>query len=255
MIDSEGKDLAEEALEIRKGGLALAARLLLDEHDSGGAIEALRTLLKIFPDDPEINTLIANVHLSRKEFAKAKGLLDDVIKRNPGYPRALYNLGVYHSLRKDYGNAIGAYKEAIRCYPKGAVNDIADAYQNMGCAFWDSGDKMEALEAWKACLKRNPRQPQARRNLRECMNGYGLPKSPLPMMDDPMAFTHMKVNEYMESRGKGAFTSLEEANSVAARINDAWNLHIAARYGRGLDDMTIAAKKRIFRKTPVDFPK
>ena len=238
---------------MRKDGLAKAARQFTGEHDSDAAARTLGDLMLIFPQDPAIPTLLANVLLSAGQKERGKLELDRVLRDFPKYPMAHYVMGVYHSEKQQWEEAAAAFRKAIGFYPAGAKEALADAWQNLGCALWEMRDKGEALEAWRTCLKLDPGNERAKRNLKECTSGYGLPKSISPVMDDSNAFTDMKLKEYLAAKGKDGYDSLEEINAVAMKITEAWNSQIAAKYGPGLDDLSVKEKIRIFKAAKVDF--
>ncbi|MDP2766223.1 MAG: tetratricopeptide repeat protein [Candidatus Methanoperedens sp.] len=234
--------------EIRHGGIGLAAKLVL-ERKCGEARQVLMKVLEICPDDMEIMNLLAETYLVEDKIGEAKTWLDRVFLIDPDNPRALYNMGVVHKETGEYEKAIAMYEMAIRSYPEDKKEDIADAWQNLGCALWEARRRNEALEAWKTCLKYNPKQKYAKRNLKEFTNEYGMPKSPVgKLMDDYWAFTDMKQKEYLSMVGKESIDDIEQANAVLKKISEAWNEHIASKYGRKLDRMKTEEKIKLFNK-------
>jgi len=238
---------------LRKKGLAQATRQFTDEHDCDGAARTLADLMMKFPKDPLIGTLLGNVFIAAGQKEKGRLELESVLRDHPEFPAAHYMMGVYHSEKQQWERAAECYGKAIKLYPPNARQALADAWQNLGCALWENRDKLEALEAWKMCLKLDPGNELAKRNLKESTSAYGLPKSISPAMDDSHAFTDMKLREYLALKGKKGYDSLDEINAVAMKITDAWNRQIAAKYGRGLDDLSVKEKIRIFRAAKVDF--
>jgi len=74
----------------------------------------------------------------------------------------------------DAGNhhgAIEAYKRAIDCYPKTARYHLNEAYNNLGTAYFESGDPMKAKAAWEQALVLMPSDKTVRRNLIEFIYG------------------------------------------------------------------------------------
>src|SRR5574341_1817177 len=123
---------------------------------------------------------------------------------------------------------------ASKAYSGDKKEDIADAYQNLGCSLWEVRRREDALEAWRTSLKYNPKQKYAKRNLKEFTNEYGLPKSPVGM-DDFWAFMDFKQKEYFSVKGKDNFDNKEEFNIFLGKIKDAWNTQVTQKYGRKLD--------------------
>lgn len=62
---------------------------------------------------------------------------------------------------------------------------------------WEVRRREEVLEAWKTCLKYNPRQKYARENIKDFTNEYGVGKSPVGM-DDFWAFVDFKRKEFFK---------------------------------------------------------
>lgn len=237
--------------EIRHAGMGLAAKLVL-EGKCGEAKQVLMKVLEIFPDDTEIMNLLAETYLIENKTGEAKAWIDRVFLIEPDNPRALYNMGVVHKEAGEYEKAIAMYEMAIRSYPEYKKEDIADTYQNLGCALWELRRRNEALEAWKTCLKYNPRQKYARSNLKELTNEYGMPKSPAgKLMNDYWAFTDTKQKEYLSMVGKDGIDDIKEANAVLKKISDAWNEHIASKYGMKLDRMKTEKKVKLFKEVRV----
>ncbi len=237
--------------EIRHGGMGLAAKLVL-EGKCGEARQVLMKVLEICPDDMEIMNLLAETYLFDNEIAETKTWLDRIFLIDPDNPRALYNMGVVHKETGNYEKAIAMYEMAIRTYPENKKEEIADAWQNLGCALWEAKRRDEALEAWKTCLKFNPRQKYARRNLKEFTNEYGMPKSPAgKLMDDYWAFTEIKQKEYLSIYGKDSIDDIKEANVVLKKISEAWNEHIASKYGMMMDKMKTEKKLKLFKEVKV----
>jgi len=237
--------------EFRHGGMGLAAKRVL-EGKCGEAREVLMKVLEISPDDTEIMNLLAETYFMENKFEEAKKWLDRIFSIDPDNPRALYNMGVVHKETGEYEKAIAMYEMAIRSYPENKKEDIADAWQNLGCALWEARRRNEAIEAWKTCLKFNPGQKYAKRNLKEFTNEYGMPKSPVgQMMDDYWAFYDMKKKEYLSMNGKDCIDDIKETNAVLKKISEAWNEHIASKYGAKLDRMKTEKKVKLFNEVKV----
>ncbi len=236
--------------EMRAMGIALAAKKVL-EKEYEEAKRVFAKVLEISPNDAEVLCLLANVYIIEGNFKKAEEWLDKVLLIKPDYPWASYHMGVvYHEIGK-FEKSIEMYEKAIEHFSKNDKDGIADTYQNLGCSLWEVRRRVEAIEAWKTCLKYNPKQMFAKKNLKEFMNEYGMPRS--LGMDDYWAFTDFKQREYLSVKGKDDFDDLEEANSVLKKIMDAWNTQIVDKYGRKLDEMKTKEKIKIFNKIKV-FP-
>lgn len=154
------------------------------------------------------------------------------------------------------------YEKSITLYDKDSKKiEIADAYQNLGCVLWEDSRREEALEAWKTSLKYNPKQKQAKKNLKEFTNEYGLPSSPMgATMDDVQAFVKMKMEEYLLTKNKTDVSTtaitdnnsnLTELNKILEKIMQAWNDEVSAKYAEELDSMDTNKKVNLFKRTKV----
>ena len=149
---------ASEFEEMRDAGIGLASKLVL-EH--------------------------------KYDLLEAENRLNKVLALNPNYPLGLYFLGVVYHDKGEYEKAINMYETALKYFSEKDKKDIADVYQNLGCSLWEVRRREDALEAWKTCLKYNPKQKYARENLKDFTNEYGMGKSPVGM-DDFWAFVDIK---------------------------------------------------------------
>ncbi|OGH05796.1 MAG: hypothetical protein A2W22_01760 [Candidatus Levybacteria bacterium RBG_16_35_11] len=175
---------------MRDAGIGLASKLVL-ENKYDQAKDVFTKLLNLRPDDFEIMALHANVFIVEGKLLEAENRLNHVLALNPNYPLGLYFLGVVYHDKGEYEKAIHSYETALKHFPEKDKKDIADVYQNLGCSLWEVRRREEALDAWKTCLKYNPKQKYARENLKEFTNEYGMGKSPVGM-DDFWAFVDIK---------------------------------------------------------------
>ena len=231
--------------EIRNGGFALAVKLSI-ENKYDEAKKVLTEVLKVSSKDPEIMVMMAEIFIAENKLSEAKAWLDKILALFPHYPQALYNLGVIYQSKKQWNKAINVYKRAIRNFPEDSKEERANAYQNLGAALWEERRREEAIEAWKTCLKYNPKQKHAKRNLKEFTNEYGLPRSPVgSAMDDFQAFIHMKMEEISD------LNNPTDADTIIEKITNTWNDKIASRYAQKLDKMNVNEKIRLFKETKV----
>ncbi len=234
--------------EMRSMGIGLGAKLVLEKNYQD-AKEVFGKVLEFFPYDVEVMTLLANLYFIEGDLNKSEEWLEKVFIIDPNYPQAIYEMGtVYHEMG-EWEKAISMFEKAIEIFPEDAKKDIADVYQNLGCSLWEIRRRTEAMEAWKTCLKYNPRQKYARENLKDFMNEYGMPSA--PMFDDYYAFTDIKNKEYLSIRGKEDFDNIEEASLVLHKSMNAWNTHILPKYGAKLDRMKTRDKVKLFKDTKI----
>ena len=153
----------------------------------------------------------------------------------------------FYQNKKQWNKAITVYGRAIRNFPEDSKEEKANAYQNLGSALWEERRREEAIEAWKTCLKYNPKQKHAKRNLKEFTNEYGLPSSPVGAGNGwtYKTFIHMKMEEISDFNNPA-----EEAGEIE-KIMNTWNDKIASKYAGKLDKMNVNEKIRLFKETKV----
>jgi tetratricopeptide (TPR) repeat protein len=234
--------------DIRIAGIVLAADLVLKKKYTE-AKKVFEKILEISPNNANIMSLLANVCIMEGTYSEAERWLDKVLLLEPKHSQGLYHMGVVYHEKGKFEKAIEMYQEAIENFPKNKRQDIAEAFQNLGCSLWEVRRREDALEAWKMCLKYNPKQRYAKKNLKEFMNEYGMPSA--PMFDDYYAFTDIKNKEYLASQGKKDFDNIKEANFVLHKSMDAWNNLILPKYGAKLDRMKTQDKVKLFKDTKV----
>ncbi len=235
--------------EMRSMGIGLAAKLVLEKNYQD-AKEVFAKLLELSPNDIEVMTLLANLYFIERDFKKSEEWLERVFLIDPDYPQALYEMGTVYHERGEWDKAINMFEKAIDIFPEDAKKDIADVYQNLGCSLWEVKRRIDAIEAWKTCLKYNPRQKYAKQNLKDFVNEYGMPKSPVGM-DDYWAFADIKRKEYLSEKGRDFFKGIDEANLVLKKITDAWDNKILPKYGAKLNRMKTQDKVKYFKDTKV----
>jgi len=235
--------------EMRDAGIGLASKLVI-ENKLDQAKDIFTKLLNLRPDDVEVMTLHANIYFFEGKLLEAENRLNQVLTLNPDYPLALYFLGVIYHEKGEYERAIQMYETALKNFSEDKKYDIADVYQNLGCSLWGVGKREEALEAWQTCLKYNPKQKSAKKNLKDFTNEYGMGKSPVGM-DDFWAFINFKRKEYYSIKGRDYFKGVEEANNVLKKITDAWDNKIMPQWGAKFKRMKTQEKIKIFNDTKI----
>ena len=242
-----------DAEELRRGGIGLALGLAMDaKYDE--AKEVLISILEIYPQDVEVMTLLAEIFIAEDRIHEAKIWLDKVLSLHRNYPRALYNMASLRAKKGLWRTAIKTYEKAIRHYPKDSTEEMAAAYQDLGCALWEDGRRDDALESWKTCLKYDSKNMHAKHNLKKFTNEYGLPSSPVgKVMDDANAFLHFKMVEYLASKGSSNFENMDEANKILGEITKSWNDKIVSKYERKIDNMSAKEKTKLFKETKIFF--
>jgi tetratricopeptide (TPR) repeat protein len=124
-------------------------------------------------------------------------------------------------IKKQWNKAFKTYEKFIDLYDTNSKIEIADAYQNLGCVLWECRRRDQALDAWKTSLQYNPKQQQAKKNLKEFTNEYGFTSSPMEsIMDDVQAFVNIKMEEYLLTKNKADVSNITDGNLT--ELNKYW---------------------------------
>lgn len=135
--------------------------------------------------------------LKNGRFAESVNLFGEFLKLEPGNTRAWLNVGKAYLGQKDFRQALGAFAQGLaagggaerqelirelldggtQAFSNGKYRESIDllkeflkydsknlqAYLNIAKAYWESGDKGKALDAFKQVLQLDPRQEEALR--------------------------------------------------------------------------------------------
>jgi len=84
-----------------------------DRGDLVGATEILRRVLKKNPGNPEVLHELGLVHLRRDKFAEALPVLEELTRRSPGVPTGFVHLALCHRENGAYDRALDAVDAAL----------------------------------------------------------------------------------------------------------------------------------------------
>ena len=100
--------------------------------------------------------------------AAAISLYEQALALNPGYVRAMYNLGVAHAECGRHDKAIFMYNMAVRIQPT-----CAEAYNNLAVVMRETGNMEAAVKACQAALQIRPGFPHCLNNLATLYTSQG----------------------------------------------------------------------------------
>jgi len=123
-------------------------------------IESFKALIKINPLFSEAYYNLGVAYSESGEYSKAVDAYKEAIERNPYYFNAFVNLGVAYSKLDMYGSAINVYMNAINITP-----DDADVHINLGIALGRLGMYSQAITALKRATELDTHNAEAHYNL------------------------------------------------------------------------------------------
>ncbi len=170
--------------------------------DAAGAEIALRRALELAPFDDEAETLLGWAQMLQEQFDRALLTFHNVLMRDPLNTLARTNVGFICLRKKRYGEAIEHLSRAIRLdsdrkatlyahlylgmvyreremyadaelFFRKAIElgpNLIQAWYELGCARWFSGDQTNARDAWRAGAEANKFNPWGKR----CMETLAL---------------------------------------------------------------------------------
>ncbi len=135
------------------------AAVYLVERDWESSIEASRNALKnIFYKTPELAHFnIAQANFNMHKYQRAVEGFRTVMKLNPRYVPALYNLGLTYEKLSETAKAISAYERAISISPNYSI-----AYFKLGMLLAKTKQKGRAIEVFNRLIKLTPGSAEAR---------------------------------------------------------------------------------------------
>lgn len=103
---------------------------------------------------------LGNAYSNLKQYSQAVGAYREALRRDPKYASAWMNLGNAYSDLKQYSQAIDAYRESLRLDPTDAK-----AWNNLGVAYGNHTQYSQAIEAYREALRLDPKYASAWNNL------------------------------------------------------------------------------------------
>ncbi|MGZ4079269.1 MAG: tetratricopeptide repeat protein [Bacteroidia bacterium] len=131
------------------------------------AIQYYKDALRIQPNSLEAWYDLGKYEQDVADWAKATEAYNTLLKIDPKYKNALYNLGVINLVGlKDYKAAVDRFSDAIKVDPA-----FIEAYYGRGVSYQTMNDKKNALIDFQACLSINPQYEQAKTAVKQLNGG------------------------------------------------------------------------------------
>ncbi len=138
------------------------AATLQSNRKYGSALEIYGKLLDLNPSYPNIHYNMALCHYYNDDAFRAERELRAYFDRGgSAVSRAHILMGMIYSDKQDFRQAEEQFRRAIQKDP-----DNGDAYVHLGNVLHALGDKRGAVNAYREALRINPRDRQAKKNLK-----------------------------------------------------------------------------------------
>jgi tetratricopeptide (TPR) repeat protein len=156
-----------------KTALYNLANLLLSREEFAEAIDRYRETLEIDANDPRVHNNLASALFASGDLNAAEQHFRAAIFIAPKYYRAYNNLGMLIQERGKLDDAIALYQTALRIEP-----DYAAAHGNLASALRAQNKREQALHHYRRALEIDPGDVESRRGLRE-LGGLDEESAPL----------------------------------------------------------------------------
>jgi tetratricopeptide (TPR) repeat protein len=131
-------------------------------HDHAGADSALRTALKLAPEDPRVLTTLAELTGEMSLIDESLELAQRAQAVDPEAPAVLWALAGAWRLHGDYDEAERLMRRTLE------TNKGAPYYANLGHLLWEKGELGEARKMLEQALAIDPNTAAARMTLAQC---------------------------------------------------------------------------------------
>jgi tetratricopeptide (TPR) repeat protein len=145
-----------------KTALYNLANLLLSREEFAEAIDRYREALEVDANDPRVHNNLASALFTSGDLEAAEQHFRAALLIAPNYYRAYNNLGMLLQEQGRIGDAIRLYQYALRIEP-----GYADAHGNLAGALRVQGDREQAIHHYRRALEIDPGDAESRRGLRE----------------------------------------------------------------------------------------
>lgn len=117
------------------------------------ALKEIEAAEKINDKDPEVYVIKGAIYMGLKEYPTAEQNYKKAVSLNPGYTPAHFNLCGLYLIQKNFDQVIS---ECGLVTADPTYKARANAYTNIGIAYYNKGDMAKARENYEQALKLNP---------------------------------------------------------------------------------------------------
>ncbi|MEM6675990.1 MAG: tetratricopeptide repeat protein [Planctomycetota bacterium] len=202
----------DDRLQATLGQIAINLRIseLSTKADLDYPLDLAKGAREIWPEEPALDTMLAEIHVARGEYAEAKEALGQAIRRAPGGAAAYVMLADILGREGDWNGARGALQRAVELEP---AND--DLRLELAFAALESGQLDVAVAELDVVLGRTNR-----RNVRALVLRAGVenmrdrPSDALRFLDEAIALD--AENGYAHKERGRTFAKLGDVDSTIA---------------------------------------
>jgi Flp pilus assembly protein TadD len=193
--------------------MELGKQLLMTNLKDREAEESLLTALECNPDLLEARVHLVDVLVRRGKIDRAFAQQQELVEQDPSNPMHFNNLGQLYLQRKQWSEAVSAYRKALKLKP-----EYLKARQGLGMALWRSGDEAGGIALLREVVRLAPRDTLLRCELVRALVHAGLldeaeRHAKIAMELDPEnGLVYHRYAEILVKRGR-----LEQAGTMARK--------------------------------------
>ncbi|MCX7829779.1 MAG: tetratricopeptide repeat protein, partial [Acidobacteria bacterium] len=257
-LTGNDKEAFEELLNITKNfeyfvqGWNGLARYYLDTGKLHLAYQAIGKALSINPNDWGAFLALADFYLSRKEFGRARGVLEILLSLEPTefVAAEVFNyLGYLFSLDSRYQEGQSCLEKALRINPT-----LAEAWYNLGNIVFHQKHLEEALACYERAAASDPKMASAFTQIGLTLLEMGkICNADKPLLkaleiDPTEYFAHLGLSEFYRrtKNGAKALKYSEAAIKLEPSDPNGWNIYgIALEFNKKYKEAEKAYKKAL----------
>ena len=144
---------------------------IYNSRDFDRLIKEITSIKNDYPYSIFILSLLGNINNELENYNEAINNFDEILKINPNFDEAHYNLGIIYKKIDSVDQSISCYKNCIKINP-----NKFEAYNNLGNIYKDKQENKLAIEMYIKCLEINPNYLIALQNFGVCLQNYRFSK-------------------------------------------------------------------------------
>jgi len=138
------------------------------QGDHAHAAEAFSLVTQHMPSYADGWVNLARVLLARRKYDETIQAVDEALKREPGYPKALYIQAEVQRARLRFAEAEASYEAVLKTFPEDRV-----VLERLGQVLWEQEKPKEALVVLRRLLAIDEANPQAWLHVVNCYRQLG----------------------------------------------------------------------------------
>ncbi len=185
-------------------------------------VKKIQYFKRIYPNSIFLINLLGNTYVALKKYSEAIQCFKLIIKSNPKFADAHYNLGIIYKILNNNNYSIIHYNSCIHLNPK-----KFEAYNNLGNIYKNQYKIGLAIQNYLRCLEINPNYTIALKNFGVCLQNYRFSKTSdliekqiINLLEHNRIIRPVDINQsiisylYLNSKFKAFIKNLEKYNLI-----------------------------------------